>query len=202
MLGSIKIGSDRICKLALSLRNFSRLDEAELKLVDLHEGFDSTLLILQHRIKAKPNFPQIQIIQDYGQLPTVECYPSQLNQVFMNLLSNAIDSLESRLAIDALEESSVSNNPQPTITIRTSVSNGDWVAISIADNGEGIHESIRSKLFDPFFTTKPVGKGTGLGLSISHQIVTQKHNGKIDCHSTLDQGTEFVVKIPVRQIES
>jgi two-component system, NtrC family, sensor kinase len=190
MLASMKIGSDRICQLALSLRNFSRLDEAELKPVDLHEGLDSTLLILQHRIKAKPNFPQIQIIQDYGQLPTVECYPSQLNQVFMNLLSNAID---------ALEESSVSNNPQPTITIRTSVSNGDWVAISIADNGAGIQESVLSKLFDPFFTTKPVGKGTGLGLSISHQLVTQKHNGKITCHSTLGQGTEFVVYIPMRQ---
>jgi two-component system, NtrC family, sensor kinase len=190
MLGSMKIGSDRICQLALSLRNFSRLDEADLKPVDLHEGIDSTLLILQHRIKAKPDFPQIQVIKDYGQLPAVECYPSQLNQVFMNLLGNAID---------ALEESSVSNNPQPTITIRTWAIDSNWVAISIVDNGAGICEAIRSKLFDPFFTTKPVGKGTGLGLSISHQIITQKHGGKIDCCSTLGQRTEFVVQIPVRQ---
>jgi two-component system, NtrC family, sensor kinase len=199
MLHSMKIGSDRICQLALSLRNFSRLDEADLKPVDLHEGIDSTLLILQHRIKAKPDFPKIQVIKDYGQLPAVECYPSQLNQVFMNLLGNAIDSLESRFAIDALEESSVSNNPQPTITIRTWAIDSNWVAISIVDNGAGIREAVRSKLFDPFFTTKPVGKGTGLGLSISHQIITQKHNGKIDCHSTLAQETEFVVQIPVRQ---
>ncbi len=190
MLGSMQMGSDRIRQLVLSLRNFSRLDEADLKSVSIQDGLESTLLILQHRLKAKPNFPTIQVIKDYGQLPEVECYSSQLNQVFMNLLSNAID---------ALEELGESNNSSPTITIRTSINSADWVTISIADNGVGIPESICSKLFEPFFTTKSIGKGTGLGLSISHRIVAEKHGGKIDCYSTLGQGTEFVVQVPVRQ---
>ncbi len=189
MLDSMKMGSDRIRQLILSLRNFSRLDESDLKPVNIHDGIDSTLLILQHRLKARPNFPTIQIIKDYGQLPEVECYPSQLNQVFMNILSNAID---------ALEELGVSNLQPPTITIRTFTHNDNWLTISIADNGVGIPEPISSKLFDPFFTTKPIGKGTGLGLSISHQIITEKHSGKIEYYSTLGQGTEFVVKIPVK----
>ena len=175
----------------LSLRNFSRLDEADCKPVDIHAGIDSTLLILQHRLKATPDFPAIQVIKNYGQLPEVECHPSQLNQVFMNILSNAID---------ALQTSGVRDNQQPTITISTSISSANSIAISIADNGVGIPELIRSKLFDPFFTTKPVGKGTGLGLSISHQIVTEKHGGKIECDSTLEKGTEFVVQIPLRQV--
>ena len=191
MLGSMKMGSDRIRQLVLSLCNFSRLDEADCKLVDIHAGIDSTLLILQHRLKARPDFPAIQVIKNYGQLPEVECHPSQLNQVFMNILSNAID---------ALQTSGVRDNQQPTITISTSIGSDNSIAISIADNGVGIPELIRSKLFDPFFTTKPVGKGSGLGLSISHQIVTEKHGGKIECHSTLEKGTEFVVKIPLRQV--
>ncbi|BAT56670.1 response regulator receiver sensor signal transduction histidine kinase (plasmid) [Nostoc sp. NIES-3756] len=188
MLGSMEIGSERIRQLVLSLRNFSRLDESEFKAVDIHAGMNSTLVILQHRLKAKSNFPAIQVIKDYAQLPEVECYPSQLNQVFMNILSNAID---------ALEESNITT---PTITIRTSVIDTDWVRVSIADNGVGIPESICSQLFNPFFTTKPVGKGTGLGLSISYQIITEKHNGKIECRSTVGQGTEFVVQIPLQQI--
>jgi signal transduction histidine kinase len=191
MLGSMKMGSDRIRQLVLSLCNFSRLDEADCKLVDIHAGIDSTLLILQHRLKARPDFPAIQVIKNYGQLPEVECHPSQLNQVFMNILSNAID---------ALQTSGVRDNQQPTITISTSIGSDNSIAISIADNGVGIPELIRSKLFDPFFTTKPVGKGSGLGLSISHQIVTEKHGGKIECDSTLEKGTEFVVKIPLRQV--
>jgi two-component system, NtrC family, sensor kinase len=186
MLGSMEMGSDRIRDLVLSLRNFSRLDESELKAVDIHAGIDSTLVILQHRLKARPDFPPIQVIKDYEQLPEVECYPSQLNQVFMNILSNAID---------ALEESAIAS---PTITIRTYAINTNWVTVCIADNGVGIAEPIRSKLFDPFFTTKPVGKGTGLGLSISYKIITEKHGGKIECHSTLGQGTEFVVQVPVQ----
>ncbi|MBM0745716.1 hybrid sensor histidine kinase/response regulator (plasmid) [Phormidium sp. CLA17] len=190
MLDSMKVGSDRIRQLVLSLRNFSRLDEADLKPANIHDGIDSTLMILQHRLKARPNFPAIQVIKDYGQLPEVECCPSQLNQVVMNILSNAID---------ALEESGISDHQQPTITIRTSISRANWITIGIADNGVGIPEPIRSKLFDPFFTTKPAGKGTGLGLSISHQIVTEKHGGTIECHSTSGQGTEFAVQIPVRQ---
>ncbi|MEG4589050.1 response regulator [Microcoleus sp. MOSTC5] len=191
MLGSMKMGSDRIGQLVLSLRNFSRLDEADCKPVDIHAGIDSTLLILQHRLKARPDFPAIEVIKNYGQLPEVECHPSQLNQVFMNILSNAID---------ALQTSGVRDNQQPTITISTSIGSANSIAISIADNGAGIPELIRSKLFDPFFTTKPVGKGIGLGLSISHQIVTEKHGGKIECDSTLDKGTEFIVQIPVRQV--
>jgi len=186
MLDSMKMGSDRIRQLVLSLRSFSRLDESELKPVDIHNGIDSTLVILQHRLKAKPDFPAIQVIKDYEQLPEVECYPSQLNQVFMNILSNAID---------ALEESAISS---PTITIRTSAIDNNWVTVSIADNGVGIPEAICSKLFDPFFTTKAVSKGTGLGLSISSQIVTEKHGGKIDCYSTVGEGAEFVVQVPVR----
>jgi two-component system, NtrC family, sensor kinase len=187
MLSSMQMGSDRICQLVLSLRNFSRLDESEFKPFDIHAGIDSTLVILQHRLKAKPNFPAIQVIKDYAQLPEVECYSNQLNQVFMNLLSNAID---------ALEESAISS---PTITIRTSAIDNNWVTVDITDNGIGIPESIQSQLFDPFFTTKPVGKGTGLGLSISYQIVTKKHGGKIECHSTVGKGTEFIVQIPIRQ---
>ncbi|MEG4212118.1 response regulator [Microcoleus sp. S13_B4] len=191
MLGSMKMGSDRIRQLVLSLRNFSRLDEADCKPVDIHAGIDSTLLILQHRLKARPDFPAIEVIKNYGQLPEVECHPSQLNQVFMNILTNAID---------ALQTSGVRDNQQPTITISTSIGSANSIAISIADNGVGIPELIRSKLFDPFFTTKPVGKGTGLGLSISYQIVTEKHGGKIECDSTLEKGTEFVVQIPLRQV--
>jgi two-component system, NtrC family, sensor kinase len=186
ILGSMEMGSDRIRDLVLSLRNFSRLDESEIKPVDIHAGIDSTLVILQYRLKAKPDFPAIQIIKYYEQLPEVECYPSQLNQVFMNILSNAID---------ALEESAIAS---PSITIRTSVIKTNWVTVCISDNGVGIAEPIRSQLFDPFFTTKPVGKGTGLGLSISYQIITEKHGGKIECHSTLGQGTEFVVQVPVQ----
>lgn len=189
ILGSMEVGSDRIRDLILSLRNFSRLDEAEFKAVDLHTGIDSTLLILQHRLKSKPDFPAIQVIKDYAHLPQVECYPSQLNQVFMNIISNAID---------ALEASAIAS---PSITIRTSIIDANWVEIGITDNGVGISESFRSKLFDPFFTTKPVGKGTGLGLSISYQIVTEKHGGEIECYSTVGQGTEFIVKIPVWQTE-
>lgn len=190
MLDSMKTGSDRIRQLALSLRNFSRLDESDCKPVDIHAGIDSTLLILQHRLKARPDFPAIQVIKNYGLLPEVECHPSQLNQVFMNILSNAID---------ALEASGVRSHQKPTITIGTSLNDAHSIAISIADNGAGIPEPIRSQIFNPFFTTKPIGKGTGLGLSIAHQIVTEKHHGQIDCNSTLGQGTEFVVKIPVRQ---
>lgn len=188
MLSSMEMGSNRIRHLILSLRNFSRLDEAQLKGVDIHAGIDSTLVILQHRLKAKPDFPPIKIIKDYAQLPEVECYPSQLNQVFMNILSNAID---------ALEESAIAS---PTIIIRTSTINSNWVEVAIADNGVGIQEALCSQLFNPFFTTKPVGKGTGLGLSISYQIVTEKHGGKIECYSNVGQGTEFVVQIPVRQV--
>ncbi|WP_193194958.1 ATP-binding protein [Nostoc sp. MG11] len=190
VIQSMTVGTTRIREIVLSLRNFSRLDEAEFKAVDLHEGIDNTLMILQHRFKAQAHRPLIQVIKNYGQLPLVECYPGQLNQVFMNLLSNAIDTLE---------ESFV-NNKILSIWISTEVSSENYVLISIADNGSGIPEHIFSRLFDPFFTTKDVGKGTGLGLSISYQIVTEKHGGKIWCESTLGEGTKFMVEIPVHLV--
>lgn len=184
ILDSMQIGTDRIQEIVLSLRNFSRLDEAEFKRVDLHEGIESTLLILQHRLKQQPNRPEIQIVRHYGQLPQVECLAGQLNQVFMNLLSNAID---------ALEEVS-----QPQITIQTCVI-GDSVEITIADNGSGISETVRAKIFNPFFTTKPIGKGTGMGLSISYQLIVEKHHGKLECFSREGEGAEFLIRVPIHQ---
>jgi signal transduction histidine kinase len=195
ILDSMKVGTDRISEIVLSLRNFSRLDEAEFKAVDIHEGIDSTLMILQHRLKANVQRPEIQIIKEYSQLPLVECYPGQLNQVFMNLLANAIDALEESNQGRTFAE--IASNPN-IIHIST-IKADNQVIISIADNGLGIPEAICSKLFDPFFTTKPVGKGTGLGLSISYQIVTEKHHGRLYCDTTLGQGTKFVIEIPIRQ---
>lgn len=199
LLQSMKVGTDRIRQIVLSLRNFSRLDEAEFKAVDLHEGIDNTLLILQHRLKAKPESPAIEVIKDYAQLPLVECYPGQLNQVFMNLIANAIDVLD-----EAVQQQIKNGQPaQPsTIWISTQMKVEDRVRIIIADNGLGMPETVRSRIFDPFFTTKPIGKGTGLGLSISYQIVTEKHNGKMGCDSTLGEGTKFVIEIPTCQPKS
>ncbi|WP_026731148.1 GAF domain-containing sensor histidine kinase [Fischerella sp. PCC 9605] len=188
LLSSMQIGTERIQEIVQSLRTFSRLDEAEFKFVDIHEGIDSTLMILAHRLKAQPDRPAIQIIKDYGQLPLVECYPGQLNQVFMNLLSNAIDALE-----EGLGEGSV-----PCIRIYTVITDDDTVTIRIVDNGTGMNEKVRSRLFNPFFTTKPIGKGTGLGLSISYQIITEGHKGKLSCQSALGHGTEFAIEIPIR----
>ncbi|HAX78433.1 MAG TPA: PAS domain-containing sensor histidine kinase [Cyanobacteria bacterium UBA11372] len=192
LLASMKVGAERIQKIVLSLRNFSRMDEAEMKDVNIHEGIDNTLLILQNRIKVKPNFPGIQVIKNYSDLPLVECYPGQLNQVFMNIISNAIDALE--------EKTNLNDNPEtPTIWIDTKLSHKDRVLIKIADNGTGIPEQIQKRLFDPFFTTKPVGSGTGLGLSISYQIVTEKHRGQLRCNSWLGERTEFTIEIPLKQ---
>ncbi|MDZ8106144.1 MAG: PAS domain S-box protein [Nostoc sp. DedQUE12a] len=185
---SMTVGTQRIREIVLSLRNFSRLDEAEFKDVDIHEGIDSTLMILHNRLKAKPNHPEIAVIKEYGKLPLIECYPGQLNQVFMNLLSNAIDSLEQSFS-----------GEQGQIRICTEVCNSKWAIIRIIDNGLGISQEILPKLFDPFFTTKDVGKGTGLGLSISYQIVVNKHGGSLSCNSILGQGAEFVIKIPITQ---
>jgi len=186
ILSSMKVGADRIRQLVLSLRNFSRLDQSEHKPVDIHEGIDSTLLILQHRIKPKQEVSKIKVVKEYGNLPLVDCYAGQLNQVFMNLLGNAID---------ALEDSCVE---KPTIYIRTC-----WLqdanpraVIEVEDNGPGIPANVRSRIFDPFFTTKPVGKGTGLGLSISYQIVVEKHGGTIRCESEPGLGTKFIIEIP------
>ncbi|MBD2043480.1 PAS domain S-box protein [Microcoleus sp. FACHB-672] len=192
VLSSMKMGTERIRNIVLSLRNFSRLDEAEMKEVNIHEGLDNTLLILQSRLKAKSDQPEIQIIKEYGELPLVDCFAGQLNQVFMNLLANAIDALETM--------------PWPrTITIRTGVvpspfGLGNHAVICIADNGTGMSEDVRRRLFDPFFTTKPVGKGTGLGLSISYQIVVEKHGGTLTCSSQPGKGTEFSIEIPIHQL--
>lgn len=187
---SMRLGADRIRGLVASLRNFSRLDEAEIKSVDVHEGLESTLLILHHRLKPEASRTTITLEKRYGELPLVECYAGQLNQVFMNLISNAIDELR----IAATE-----NEISPLITITTRYLDDDWIAISVKDNGRGIPEFVQAKLFDPFFTTKPVGQGTGLGLSISYQIV-EKHRGHLLCQSFPNEGTEFVIKLPVRQI--
>ncbi len=195
LLSSMKVGTERIRQIVLSLRNFSRIDEADFKSVDIHEGIDSTLMILQHRLKAKAEQPEIAVIKDYGTVPLVECYAGQLNQVFMNILVNAIDALEennSKLTYQEIED-----NPNQ-IKIRTSVVNSTWVEVAIADNGVGISKEFQQRIFDPFFTTKPIGKGTGMGMSISYQIVTEKHGGKLECFSTYGKGTEFIIQIPLR----
>ncbi len=191
ILQSMTVGTRRIQEIVLSLRNFSRLDEAEIKEADIHSGIDSTLMILQHRLKTTNKYSEVQIKKKYGDLPLIECYPGQINQVFMNILSNAIDVLE--LGVGEKSRSEI-----PQILIFTQVIDEDWVAINIVDNGVGMTKEVCSKLFDPFFTTKPVGKGTGLGLSISYQIVVEKHHGQLICNSQPGQGSEFTIKIPVK----
>ncbi len=194
LLSSMKIGAERIKEIVLSLRNFSRMDEAEYKVVKIHEGIDSTLTILEHRLKAQPKRPGISVIKEYGNLPEVECYAGQMNQVFMNILSNAIDALEERNIQRTIDE--IQTHPS-LIRINTEIENTS-VVIRITDNGVGIPEQIKARLFDPFFTTKPVGKGTGMGLSISYQIITEKHGGTLECVSS-PGGTEFIITIPLQQ---
>lgn len=196
ILSSMTMGTDRIRQIVLSLRNFSRMDESDFKAVDIHEGIENTLLILQHRLKDKPERPAIQVIRDYGSLPLVECYPGQLNQALMNILTNAIDALEEANIKRTYQE--IKENPSQ-ITIQTFMIDSNWIKISISDNGIGMSESVRDRIFDPFFTTKAVGKGTGMGMPISYQIVTEKHSGKLNCFSIPDGGTEFVIQIPVQR---
>jgi len=198
VLSSMKIGADRIRQIVMSLRTFSRMDEKEMKPVDIHEGVDSTLLILHSRLKGKGDRPQIKIIKEYGDLPLVQCHVGQLNQVLMNLVSNAIDALEMETG-DFSIPNSKSQIPNPQILIRTEALHPDYINVQIADNGPGMTEEVKARLFDAFFTTKPVGKGTGLGLSISHQIVVEKHGGSLRCVSEPGQGTEFWIEIPIRQ---
>jgi two-component system, NtrC family, sensor kinase len=195
---SMQVGADRINQIVLSLRNFSRHDEAEMKPVDIHEGIDNTLMILRNRLKAKGGQPDVQVIKEYAKLPLVECYAGQLNQVFMNLISNAIDALEERQCLTA-KIMPLSACPLPYLQIRTEAKGDDWVSISITDNGVGMTEAVQQKLFNPFFTTKPLGKGTGLGLSISYQIVVEKHGGVLQCFSLPGQGTQFTIEIPIKQ---
>ncbi|MBE9207047.1 response regulator [Nostoc sp. LEGE 06077] len=193
ILSSMEVGTERICEIVKSLRNFSRHNEAEVKVVDIHEGIESTLMILRRHLEAKPNQPKIQVVKEYGKLPKVECYPGKMNQVFMNVLSNAIDALTEAM------ENYPSYIPSPRIWITTEVQESDRILIRIADNGLGIPENIQKRIFDPFFTTKPAGKGTGLGMSISHQIVTELHYGSLQCISHPGKGAEFVVEIPIQQ---
>ncbi|MGI0493057.1 ATP-binding protein [Alkalinema pantanalense CENA528] len=189
MLNSMRVGSQRIREIVLSLRNFSRLDEAETKWADIHQGLESTLLILRHRLNANSTRPQIEVERHYGELPPILCHPGLLNQVFMNILSNAIDALEDRLRSDA-------SFTRPYIYISTGFTQRNRIKITIADNGPGIPEEIQSQIFDPFFTTKPVGQGTGMGMSISYQIITEKHHGNLVCRSTPGNGCEFKILLP------
>ncbi|MEM6840184.1 MAG: ATP-binding protein [Cyanobacteria bacterium P01_C01_bin.120] len=196
LLFSMQVGAERIAAIVKSLKTFSRLDEAICKTVDLHDGIDSTLLILEHRLRANGQRPEIQVIKDYGQLPLVECFASQLNQVFMNLLANAIDALEETAAKAVVG----SQTAKPLkIYIRTAIAADEQILIQINDNAGGLPEAVKSRIFDPFYTTKPVGKGTGLGLSISHQIVTELHQGKLTCQSIPGESTDFFITIPRRQ---
>lgn len=207
LLSSMKVGADRIREIVLSLRTFSRLDEGEMKEVDIHSGIDSTLMILQNRLKAKPGHPAIQVIKEYGNLPLVECYAGQLNQVFMNIITNAIDAIDERDLQRSPEE--IKANPSKII-IRTELGYPESDSLSsqpepqlavirIIDNGPGMTEEVRRSIFNPFFTTKPAGKGTGLGLAISYDIVVEKHKGSLECISELGKGTEFIISIPLRQ---
>jgi len=212
LLNSMRVGADRIQMIVASLRNFSRMDEAEKKQVNIHEGIDSTLMILQNRIKARHDRNDIKILKEYGDLPLVECYAGQLNQVFMNVLVNAIDALEdsSKFSVPNSQSENQDSKPQtqsavlvnqhlPTITIRTAIVGANWVRITIADNGAGMPEAVKARIFDPFYTTKPIGKGTGMGMSISYEIITTKHGGTLSCTSETGVGTEFVIQIPIHQ---
>ncbi|MHC5937304.1 sensor histidine kinase [Nostoc sp.] len=191
ILNSLELGSERIRNLSDSLRNFSRSDSDAKISADLHQGLDSTLMILQHRLNANGDRPRIEIIKNYGILPEVSCYLGQMNQVFMNILANAVDALD-----EAIMEGKMSNLI-PQIQIATEIASEQLVVIQIADNGVGIPERLKKRLFEPLFTTKKVGKGTGLGLSIAYQIVVEKHKGVLEVNSQPGVGTEFIIKIPI-----
>jgi signal transduction histidine kinase len=186
LLQSMKGGSDRISQIVQSLRNFVRLDEAEIKAVDLHTGIESTLLILQHRLSATENKPEVRVIKEYGNLPLVTCYPSQLNQVFLNIINNAIDAIR--------------DNPQrsehPEIRICTEVIDSEWLRIAIANTNSTIPVSLQERIFEPFFTTKPVGRGQGLGLFVCYSII-QQHRGTLTVRSQPTEGTEFEIVLPI-----
>jgi len=197
ILQSMRIGTERIRDIVLLLRNFSRLDESEIKKADIHEGIDSTLTILQYRLRATSKRPEIQVVKNYQKLPLIKCCPGQLNQVFMNIISNGLD---------AIEENDRQNCPKADrakageICINTEVIEGDSISIRVADNGIGISDTIQSRLFDPFFTTKPVGQGTGLGLAVAHQIIVEKHRGTLEVNSALGKGTEFAIVLPCNNL--
>ncbi|MEG4497803.1 PAS domain S-box protein [Microcoleus sp. F10-C6] len=193
ILSSMSVGVDRICQIVQSLRNFSRHDDSQMKPVNLHEGIDSTLLILNHRLKGNAEKPPIQIVKQYGNLPHVKCFAGPINQVFMNILSNALDALDDANSRRNCQE--MTDNPSQ-IRICTEVV-GNFVKIQIADNGPGITEEVKQRIFDAFFTTKPINKGTGMGLSISYQIIVERHKGELYCTSELGKGTEFTIRMPI-----
>ncbi|MFP4007277.1 MAG: PAS domain S-box protein [Spirulinaceae cyanobacterium] len=197
ILRSMQVGAERIREIVKSLRLFSRIDEMDVKAINIHEGIESTLMILHNRIKAKSDHPALEIIKNYSDLPVVECYPGQLNQVFMNIISNAIDALE-----DCLQQLPLSERQKAHyfIGIHTQKINDQQIVIEIEDNGKGIPLEAQKRLFDPFYTTKPIGKGTGLGLAISQQIVEEKHHGQLSCISAPGEGTKFVITLPLEQV--
>jgi PAS domain S-box-containing protein len=188
---SMTVGANRISEIVASLRTFSRLDESDLKAADIHQGIDSTLMILEHRLKSQPNRSCILVIKEYGNLPLVECYPGQLNQVIMNILLNAIDALEEKFPQKNHEQ------VKPTIHITTEMPTPKHITICIRDNGVGMSDEVQQKIFDPFYTSKPVGQGTGMGLSISYRIITDMHAGSLQCISSIGKGAEFMIKIPI-----
>lgn len=195
IIQSMEVGTSRIREIVLSLRNFSHLGEAEFKQVDIHQGLDDTLLILKHRLSSQGSSSQVEVIKEYGDLPLVNCFAGQLNQVFLNILVNAIDALEDTKFIDRHQ---ILPTIHSWIKIQTIVIDNQYIEIAIADNGIGIAESIQQQIFNPFFTTKPVGQGTGMGMAISYQIITEGHKGKLTFASTLGKGTEFKIQIPIR----
>ncbi|MCT7984383.1 PAS domain S-box protein [Laspinema sp. A4] len=204
ILASMQLGANRIRDIVKSLRTFSRLDESDMKAVDLHENIDSTLMILQNRLKGKSDRPSIQVIKEYGPIPEITCYVGQINQVFMNVLGNAIDAVEMKGDDGVKNETDapiqpMEQLPDPLIRITTTQVEGNRVQIAIADNGIGMKPEAISKIFDPFYTTKPIGKGTGLGLAISYEIIVEKHGGTMDCISEVGKGTEFIIEIPLEQ---
>jgi len=202
LLKSMEVGAVRIKDIVKSLRTFARLDEADRKQVDLHENIDSTLTILHNRLRATDDRLEIDVVRNYGDLPRVTCYIGMLNQVFMNLLANAIDAIETpNIPSNPHSNSSSSSNPARAqypgrITI-TSTYRDPWVYLEFSDNGSGIPHAVQERIFDPFYTTKEIGKGTGLGLSISYQIVVERHGGRLTCESTPGEGTTFLIQIPV-----
>jgi two-component system NtrC family sensor kinase len=207
LLNSMQTGAKRICSIVDGLKTFSSIENADLKTIDIHKNLDQILLILQHRLQAQPHRPAIQLIKKYADIPLIECYDSQLNQVFMSLLTNAIDALDEKYTIPPDQQGK--NQPfstlihhsflAPTLQIRSERVDASNILIGIADNGLGIPEAIKTRLFEPFFTTKPVGKGTGLGLSISYKIITERHQGRLHFLSKPAHGTEFIIEIPLCQ---
>ncbi|MEM1171841.1 MAG: ATP-binding protein [Cyanobacteria bacterium P01_H01_bin.35] len=193
---SMRNGTEQISEIIVAMRNFSRLDKAEFEKIDVQEAIDNTLIILGSRLKANSQYPAIKAVKEYQNLPLIDFYPNQLNQVLMNIIGNAIDAINEYNQQRTIEE--IKKNAS-VIKIHAEIIAKDWLEIRIIDNGPGIPEEVQKKLFDPFFTTKPTGKGTGLGLSISYQIIVEKHSGNIICCSAIGEGTTFIIKIPVKQ---